>query len=344
MNVKYQVFISSTYLDLKEERDIVIKSILEMGHIPVGMEMFSAGDEEQWQIIKKQIDDCDYYIVIVANRYGSMDKGISYTEKEYDYAKSKGIPTLGFIIDGKANWPLDKSDNDNIKKEKLDQFKNKVSNKLVGFWQNKEDLYAKVCIALMKQFTVNPGVGWIRADEGVNIQVTQEISRLSKENSDLRKEIENLRIEEQNEEINKINDTIGILKNRKIVLSYFYKFSKDWEKGKEISLERVFNIIAPEILTENSADYLNYLVALMTQHPDKTLREKHPLPTNVFNVHLGDLQAMGLIEPSKIKHSVKDQNDYWTISSYGKEVHKEIRLRSIIKEIEKNKNTSGEEE
>jgi len=38
--------VSSTYIDLKEERDVVIKSILETGHIPVGMEMFSAGNEE----------------------------------------------------------------------------------------------------------------------------------------------------------------------------------------------------------------------------------------------------------------------------------------------------------
>ncbi len=45
MDKKYQVFISSTYEDLKEERDQAIKAVLEMGHIPVGMEMFSAADE-----------------------------------------------------------------------------------------------------------------------------------------------------------------------------------------------------------------------------------------------------------------------------------------------------------
>jgi len=59
--VKYQIFISSTYDDLKNERAQVIKSILEMGHIPVGMEMFSAADDEQWKIIQRQIDESDYY-------------------------------------------------------------------------------------------------------------------------------------------------------------------------------------------------------------------------------------------------------------------------------------------
>jgi hypothetical protein len=58
---KYQIFISSTYEDLKEERDRVIRAVLEMGHIPVGMEMFNAADESQWNIIKRRIDECDYY-------------------------------------------------------------------------------------------------------------------------------------------------------------------------------------------------------------------------------------------------------------------------------------------
>jgi hypothetical protein len=47
MNVKYQIFVSSTYEDLRDERNEVIKACLNMGHIPVGMEMFNAADEEQ---------------------------------------------------------------------------------------------------------------------------------------------------------------------------------------------------------------------------------------------------------------------------------------------------------
>jgi hypothetical protein len=85
-SVKYQIFVSSTYEDLKMHRDQVVRAILEMGHIPVGMEMFSAGDETQWQLIQRQIESSDYYVVLIAHRYGSMDGPISYTEKEYDYA------------------------------------------------------------------------------------------------------------------------------------------------------------------------------------------------------------------------------------------------------------------
>jgi Domain of unknown function (DUF4062) len=69
--IKYQVFVSSTYRDLKDERDQVIKAILELGHMPVGMEMFSAAEEDQWQVIARKIDEADYYVLVLAHRYGS---------------------------------------------------------------------------------------------------------------------------------------------------------------------------------------------------------------------------------------------------------------------------------
>jgi hypothetical protein len=87
LDKKYQIFVSSTFRDLVEERQDAIKSILDLGHIPAGMEGFPAIDMEQLKYIKKIVDQCDYYILIVAGRYGSVDAdGISYTEKEYQYA------------------------------------------------------------------------------------------------------------------------------------------------------------------------------------------------------------------------------------------------------------------
>jgi hypothetical protein len=68
---RYQVFVSSTFLDLKDERQAVIQAIMEMDCIPAGMELFPAIDEAQFAFIKKIVDDCDYYVIILAARYGS---------------------------------------------------------------------------------------------------------------------------------------------------------------------------------------------------------------------------------------------------------------------------------
>lgn len=183
---KYQVFVSSTYEDLRDQRDQVVRAILEMGHIPVGMEMFSAADEQQWTIIQHHIDDADYYVVIVAHRYGSMDGDRSYTEKEYDYASSRGVPILGFVIDNSAPWNPERMEKEPTKVAALERFKAKVKRKPVAFWRTASDLYGSVSVALMKQMTATPRTGWIRADQAPGPEVLSELARLSTENASLR--------------------------------------------------------------------------------------------------------------------------------------------------------------
>ncbi len=330
MKIKYQIFVSSTFEDLKDERELVIKSILEMGHIPVGMEMFSAGDEEQWKLIQRQIDDCDYYVVIAAHRYGSLDGKVSYTEKEYDYAFSKGIPTLGFIIADNAVWPVNKSDTETDKKKKLDSFKSKIKKKLISYWTNKEDLYGKVSIALMKQFTTNPGVGWIKANELVGPEVLTELSRLSKENSDLRDEITNLNQQIVTDETSKYDKIISTLNSHKVTISFFYKKGTKWEDSKEFDFLDIFKLIAPELMVEKSTEKTAHYIAIMKKpSKDKEIRDNYPIPSNTMKNIFADLVVLDLVKPSVKKHSLKDTSDYWTITEEGKNVFKAIR-RNII--------------
>ena len=122
MDKKYQIFISSTYSDLVNERKKVQDTILAMYQFPVGMELFSAADKKQWDIIKRTIDTSDYYVLILGNRYGTViengeDAGISYTEKEYRYALSKEIPIHAFLISADANVKASDVEVDPEKKE-----------------------------------------------------------------------------------------------------------------------------------------------------------------------------------------------------------------------------------
>lgn len=194
MDKRYQVFISSTYEDLKHERDAVIKAVLEMGHFPVGMEMFNAADEEQWVTIQREIDRSDYYLLIVAHRYGSTiaaEGGISYTEKEFDYAVSTGVPRIGFEIAKGASWDPAHVD-DGRKKKRLDAFKGKVRTRPVDFWTSKEDLATKVVLSLGKMIPNTDRPGWQRggktSDDALAIiaRLTDDNIRLQEENARLR--------------------------------------------------------------------------------------------------------------------------------------------------------------
>ena len=189
---KYQVFISSTFKDLQDERDNIIKAVLELYHIPIGMEMFSAEDEDQWEIIRRTIDISDYYILLLGLRYGSeTSEGISFTQKEYEYALERKIPILAFLLDDKAPLSQDKRDND---LNKINLFRNTVlkNSKMSDFWINSDELTKKVSISLMKQIMQKPGIGWIRGDQAISVEFSEELSHLSKENRELRSRIKEL--------------------------------------------------------------------------------------------------------------------------------------------------------
>ncbi|MCP3957380.1 MAG: DUF4062 domain-containing protein [bacterium] len=251
MNVKYQIFLSSTFDDLKTEREQVVKAILEIGHIPVGMEMFSAGDEEQWELIARAIDHSDYYVVIVAHRYGSTaDDGISYTEKEYDYAVEQGVPALGFVIDKSARWPSDKMEADEGKRAALECFRSKVMEKHVAFWKDTRDLYGQSAIALGKQFNTRPRPGWIPATAAPSAAVADEISRLSKENSELRDRLEELELSQEPMEIRENRHLMDVMSQDTLDLNYL-KAGK--VSARPVSLLEVFRHAASSYsLTNNN--------------------------------------------------------------------------------------------
>ena len=192
---KYSVFISSTFEDLREQREAVLKAVLENGHFPLGMELWGAADEQQWQIIQRQIDVADYYVVIIAHRYGSQNQGISWTEKEYNYAVEREVPVLGFILDEKVEWTPAFIDKGAVAK-KLESFKRKAKKKPVSFWKDTEDLRTKVVLALGKQIQSTPRIGWIRADQGITSVTANELARLSEENAKLREDNARLAAEE----------------------------------------------------------------------------------------------------------------------------------------------------
>lgn len=98
MEKRYQVFISSTSRDLKAQRQVVIESLLEASYIPVGMELFNAATDASWPVIERLIRGCDYYVVIVAGRYGteSAVTGLGFTESEYAFAREIGKPSSPF--------------------------------------------------------------------------------------------------------------------------------------------------------------------------------------------------------------------------------------------------------
>ena len=194
---RYSVFISSTFEDLKDERRAVQDVVISAGDFPVQMESFPAADEDQFEFIKALIGKCDYYVLIVAGRYGTpAEDGMSYTEKEYRYAVSKGIPVLVMLHGDRGNIPANKSEDTIEGKKRLAEFVTTVeTNRLRKTWTTPDGLKLAVREALEHAKATKPAVGWARGDAVASVEALEELNEVRKENAKYRDAIGHLEVE-----------------------------------------------------------------------------------------------------------------------------------------------------
>ena len=167
----YKVFVSSTSDDLQVERDKVMRLLLKINCIPAGMENFPSTGEHQWEIIKRNISSSNYYLLILAGRYGSINEsgvggaeyaGLSFTEMEYKYAISKGKPVLPFLYSNIDNLPASKCEKSQYNTQKLKELRKAVEQeKEVQYWSNPDELCTLISTSLYHTMLVVPTSGFI---------------------------------------------------------------------------------------------------------------------------------------------------------------------------------------
>ncbi|MGN0105436.1 DUF4062 domain-containing protein [Methanobrevibacter ruminantium] len=148
-NSSPNIFLSSTYKDLKSERNAACSVIIK-NHAIIRMEDWSAEDKTSKDKIKKELKRASAVVLILGSKYGFIDKeeNKSLTEFEYDSAKQLGIPIYAFIklIGGK--W-INKEKKGSIEYEKLNKFKFKIDHdRLRTTFESNEDLKTKILTSL----------------------------------------------------------------------------------------------------------------------------------------------------------------------------------------------------
>jgi Domain of unknown function (DUF4062) len=190
MKKKLQIFISSTYIDMKDERQSAVEAILKSGNIPAGMELFTAGNESQLQTIIRWIDESDIYVLLLGGRYGSIENstGLSYTEVEYDYAVSQKKPYFAIVITEEAiDLKLRRIGKDAIESEepaKHKEFRAKVLSNISSFYSETKDIKLAIHETLQDFKERYNFSGWV---SGKNIEDTEI---LLDENRKLRLEVD----------------------------------------------------------------------------------------------------------------------------------------------------------
>jgi hypothetical protein len=305
MDKKYQVFISSTYKDLIEQRNQVVEVVLRLSHLPVGMEIFNAASATPWDVITSHIDNSDYYVLILAHRYGSEDPmtGVGYTEKEYDYAISRGIPCLAFVLQDGVQWNTSMMEEKASQKKKLVAFKRKIHVHHVSYWTSTDDLASKVLLAVVDETRNKPGIGWVRANAiTTSPAVAEELSRLSKENSELKEQL-------ASSVANQI-DEYSELKRILSTVSYSIAYA---ESNNSYTLEQIFSSLCSSQEMPVASNILEWLIGTYGLQTKRDYED--------FMPSLVELSLLGLVS----KERNRGGSEVWVLTEEGKKLYARMK-------------------
>jgi hypothetical protein len=328
---RFQVFVSSTFQDLQDERQEVMQALLELDCIPSGMELFPAANEDQWTLIKKVIDDCDYYLVIIGGRYGSIGpSGLSYTEMEYRYAAERGKPIIAFAHKDPGALRSDRCDSNPDAKVKLAEFRDLVQGKMVRFWMTPAELGSVVSRSIIRLIRDSPAVGWVRGDALPEEDAAEEIRGLRRRIDQLEGELASVGASAPpgTEQFAQGADAVELV----------YHPNTSYDRKKPVSSlnttwNAAFAAVGPWLIVEATqgriADALeDHIISRLPAPPSGQptgSRSECAISHESLATVLVQLRALGLITKSTRKHPPSDTASYWTLTPYGDNVLTSLR-------------------
>jgi hypothetical protein len=334
MPKKYHVFISSTTDDLKNECHALCRIIFELGHIPVCMDSVDITEKTGWRIIKQNIAESDYFISLIAHRYGLLPEklGGKINSKEIEYAQAirAGVPVLALIISDTARWKAAKKDGEQRLVTALKDFKEKLKNHPHAEWLNMQDLKQNARELLSREMALNPRDGWTPGAERVTPETANALGRLIAENDELRRRIAVRDAPRGGACLQKrIRRVLELLAANRVSLSFFYTGGENWENTIECGFLKIFKLLAPELcLGKSSSEISRFLGNVLNPDLSRFIRRDFPTPSNTVKKIMADFYSLHLVQ-----YISNTNEEVWQISDYGKEIYSFYRRRQFDKTV-----------
>jgi hypothetical protein len=285
---RYQIFVSSTYNGLESVRAEVQQTILRINHFPVGMENFLARSKRSWNVIERFIKSTDYYLIIVAGRYGTIDNetGLSYTERELDLAMSLNIPILGFLHKNPEGLPFEYSEQDQPGRDQLEALREKVKVNQTYFWNDSADLVKTISESLHNEFTDNPRAGWVRDELPSKLDLMAQVIDLQKRHDVAVHELDQLKSSQRNDvDIVKLIDEL----REEVILVSFSP-----EVSAHISMLEIFVDVAPEIMLSLNMEVIRNRMSQLLHKRLPSAKQGLIIEKTQLKSVLGTLTGLGL--------------------------------------------------
>jgi len=328
MSRKYFIYISSTQDDLRVERRELTKIVSELGAIPITMDAFYISNEDDRKFIWKAIEECDYFLSLIAYKGGpAVDRSFAL-EAEYSCAVKAGIPVLALVIGDKARWKASKKEKDPAAAEALGLFKNILKGHTHDTWMNLADLKQKSLALLTKEMNLHPRLGWVPSSRAAEPVVANELGRLIRENELFRCSIKSGETDLDKIVNNEIKHSLRILAANKISLSFYYIDGDNWENATVFRYLKLFRLLAPELTIPRTASEISlFLGNILNPDLSKTVRKDYPTPSNTIKKLMVDFDLLKLVRNTGVQAS--ENGVAWIMTEFGKEVFAYYRMRQM---------------
>jgi hypothetical protein len=286
------------------------------------MEAFVASNESQWDVITRVINECDYYVLIIGGRYGSITSdGISYTEREYNYAKKLSIPVLAFAHADPDLIAAGKTEKDEEGRKRLEAFRARVmAEHPIRTWTSAKELGALVSRSLTREIKINPRPGWIRNDGTSPIALLEQVNRLTQENDRLREVASRGSVgDEVDPELENGEDEIELEGTRTTYVQGDGNIRAIWKAA--VSWDDIFRDVGPTLINESTDAVIKAVLARFHVFAPLEAGQRGwsdpAIAPETFNDVIIQLRALGLMDKGEKKRGVNDRNSYWSITDRG---------------------------
>ena len=333
MEKRYQVFVSSTFEDLRDERASVISALLQIDCFPAGMELLPAADEDSLTLIKQVIDDSDYYLLILAGRYGSIETGSgkSYTQLEYEYALTHGKPTISLLHANPMMLSAAKLETTDVGRGRFDQFREELRKKNCRMWNNIGELTLAVFTGVQHLKRSRQADGWVKASTLPNEQIKDELLRVRRQLDSVSAELA------QCKKRNSFRDSIDLAGFAETT-ALTVEFGESAPKTFMASWGEIFRSLLPQTIGVGASE-VQILRVLTELAQEESLRQDDDTPpylwkqaqvsTRCFGTVMNQMLAFGMVE------GLTDTDLFgtrWRATQYGQE--KGSRMVAIRRNVD----------
>lgn len=325
MDRRFQVFVRSAGLPADTVRQAVVRAVISLGCTPVIADAADPSDAEHAALIRRLIDDCDYYLLILGERDdAAVTHLLRYTQAEFDHAASGRRDALCLVRNKGRRMPRRTAASDPDARAILKSLRSRAElGRTVRCWQYDDELPGLTALTLAAAIRSRPAVGWVRGNLAADGQLLTDLDLLRGENSALKEQLTRL-LAAPAAGLAGLDDQVTLRLRSK------QRTHPQWELwSATLSRRELFASIGPHLLNRPDDAWIRLAVTAAAVRAVGRNGFRHELDEDDFQSIKLHFRGLRLIELTHAQTPHGRTKLLWSLTPYGEQALLGIRAAAV---------------